>query len=335
MLNKTLRVWIEKEGIILDKNSQFKISENSVGYLKVIDSPSHAIQIGIRTIVSIKEYQDGYIGKYVNENKMWLQRFMQQFAVSHNLTLVINPLDFRSNEEDLYEIYRRFCIKNKLESLLKPTGGIAYTIYDEFHSTDIIESLKQNPYIDEYLTSAIDWYNAGLLQTKTSNHFLHYFIPLEILTARFITNSGSTWKEENKDEYGKISDFLKKALKNDRSNKLSGLISFLSELSFVEKIKRYFKSLFTENEIIGFWLDDTDITFNGRTPWKRYRLISQQGINKEKADLFNVLKDLYQKRNDIVHKGVENISSEDIFVIENILRRVLKKEISKTNSIIK
>lgn len=327
MSNKILKVWIEKEGVILDKSINFKISKNSSGYVKIVDSVSQTTQIGIETEVSLKEYQEGYIGKYANENKTWLQRFIQQYAITHNLTLVINPLDFRTNAEDLYKEFQEFCVKNKLETLLKPTGGSAYMVYDEFNYADIENSLKYNSHIDESLTSAIDWYNVGLLQTKTSNQFLHYFIPLEILTAKFITDSGTTWKDENKEEYKMITDFLKGILKNDSSNKLSGLISFLSELSFVEKIKRYFKSIFSEGEIVKFWLDDTDVTFNGKRPWKQYRLISQQGVNKEGVDLFNVLKDLYQKRNDIVHKGIENVSSEDIFVIENILRRVLKKEI--------
>lgn len=327
MSNKILKIWIKKEGVVLDKSTKFKISENSSGYVKIVDSVSQTIQIGIETEVSLKDYQESYIGKYANENKTWLQRFIQQYAIIHNLTLVINPLDFRTNEEDLYKEFREFCVKNKLKTLLKPTGGSTYMVYDEFNSADIKNSLKYNSHIDELLTSAIDWYNVGLLQTKTSNQFLHYFIPLEILTAKFITDSGTTWKGENKEEYKIIIYFLKEILKNDGSNKLSGLISFLSELSFVEKIKRYFKSIFSEGEIVEFWLDDTDITFNGKRPWKQYRLVSRQGVNKTSADLFSVLKDLYQKRNDIVHKGIENVSSEDIFVIENILRRVLKKEI--------
>ena len=327
MSNKILRVWIEKEAVILDKNSNFKIDKHSNGYIKKVSSVFQTIQVGVERKVSLKEYQEGYIGKYTNENKVWLQRFLQQYSITNNLTLVINPLNFNTNEEDLYKEFREFCEKNKLEPLLKPTGGSVYTVYDKFNSVDIENPLRYNFQIDKYLTSTIDWYNAGLLQTKMSNQFLHYFIPLEILTAKFITDSGTTWKDENKEEYKIITDFLKRILKNDGSNKLSGLISFLSELSFVEKIKRYFKSIFSEGEIVEFWLDDIDVTFNGKRPWKQYRLISQQGTNKESANLFNVLRDLYQKRNDIVHKGIENVSSEDIFVIENILRRVLKKEI--------
>ncbi len=327
MLDKILKVWIEKEGVILDRNSGFEINKDSRGYIKTVDSITQTIQVGIERKVSLQEYQQGYIGKYTNESKVWLQRFLQQYAITNNLTLIVNPLDFKTNEEDLHIEFRQFCKENKLEPLLKPTGGSAYMVYDEFNSADIKNSLKYNSHIDELLTSAIDWYNVGLLQTKASNQFLHYFIPLEILTAKFITDSGITWKDENKEGYKIITDFLKEILKNDGSNKLSGLISFLSELSFVEKIKRYFKSIFSEGEIVEFWIDDTDVTFNGKRPWKQYRLISQQGVNKESTNLFNVLKDLYQKRNDIVHKGIENVSSEDIFVIENILRRVLKKEI--------
>ncbi len=243
------------------------------------------------------------------------------------MTLIVNPLDFKTNEEDLHIEFRQFCKENKLEPLLKPTGGSVHVVYDEFNSIDIENSLKYNSNIDEYLISAIDWYNAGLLQTKASNQFLHYFIPLEILTARFITGSGTSWKDENKEEYKTIATFLKKTLKNIDSNKLSSLILFLSDLSFIEKIKRYFKSLFTEEEIIGFWQDDKDITFNGKWHWKQYRLMSQYKENKKRVGVFNVLKNLYHKRNDVVHKGIENISSEDIFIIENILRRVLKKEI--------
>lgn len=327
MSNKILRVWIEKEAVILDKDSNFKIDKHSNGYIKTVNSVFQTIQVGVERKVSLKEYQESYIEKYTNENKVWLQRFLQQYSITNNLTLVINPLDFNTNEEDLYKEFREFCEKNKLEPLLKPTGGSVHTVYDKFNSLDIENSLKYNSQIDKYLTSTIDWYNAGLLQTKTSNQFLHYFIPLEILTARFITGSGTSWKDENKEKYKTIVTFLKKTLRNNNSNKLSSLISFLSDLSFIEKIKRYFKFLFTEEEIIGFWQDDKDITFNGKWHWKQYRLMSQYKENKKRVGVFNVLKNLYHKRNDVVHKGIDNISSEDIFVIENILRRVLKKEI--------
>lgn len=330
VVNKILKVWIERGGVLLDKDSNFRINSHTSGYIKIINSTSKSIRVGVDKMVSLEEYQKGYIGKYRNELKTWIRRFLQQYSITNNQIFVIDPLSFRTNEENLYKEFEEFCNKNKLEPLLKP-GGISTTIiYDELNSVNIEDSLKYNDRIDEYVTSAIDWYSAGLLQTKTTNQFLHYFIPLEILAGRFITDSGRNWKSENKKEHKTIEVFLKRVLEKKDPNKLSGLILTLSELSFIDKIKRYFKSIFTDEEIKNFWQDDTDITFNGKWIWKQYRLMSQYKRNKDRVDLFNVLKNLHQKRNDIVHRGVENVTSEDIFIIENILRRVLRKEIDKT-----
>ena len=112
-------------------------------------------------------------------------------------------------------------------------------------------------------------------------------------------------------------------------HKLASLESFLPRFAFMEQAERYFTSLFTKEEIDGFWEDDGDITFNGKHQWKQYNLMSQQEEGKERVSLFRVLKRLYDIRNDIVHNGLREVASEDIFILENILRRVLKKELTQ------
>lgn len=329
-LNKVLKVWIERIGVILDKDSDFKIDSRTFGYIKTINSISKTVEVGVNKVVSLEEYQEGYVGKYTKELKTWITRFLQKYSITNNQIFVIDPLNFITNEEDLCKEFDEYCNKNGLKPLLKPSGMSTSIIYDELNSANIEHTIKHADRIDEYITSAIDWYSAGLLQNKATNQFLHYFIPFEILAGKFITASGTSWKNENKKEYKIIVNFLKNILEKKDPNKLSGVILNLSELSFIDKIRRYFKSIFTDEEINNFWQDDTDITFNGKWIWKQYRLMSQYKRNKDRVDPFNVLKNLYQKRNDIVHRGIENVSSEDIFLMENILRRILKKEINRS-----
>ncbi len=71
MLDKILKVWIEKEGVILDRNSSFEINKDSRGYVKTVDSISQTIQVGIERKVSLREYQQRYIGTYTIDGKVW------------------------------------------------------------------------------------------------------------------------------------------------------------------------------------------------------------------------------------------------------------------------
>lgn len=43
-----------------------------------------------------------------------------------------------------------------------------------------------------------------------------------------------------------------------------------------ENLERYFINLFTKEGIGGFWEDKSDITFNGKHSWKKYKLMSHQ-----------------------------------------------------------
>jgi len=325
--NKTLEVWIKKEGLKIDKDTSFRVDKSTLCTIKNLDRIYETLKIEVKRVVSVGEYQKGFIGKYENELKEWTLRFLQQYALVNNLKIVINKSEIQSNEADLYEEFRASCKKQGIKTLLKPSGGSATFVYKELKSSNVLFSSNLSSKIDDYVVAAIDWYNTGQTQRQPVNQFLHYFIPLEILTARFIKKSGSNWKSKYPEKFKEIKKVLKNLLQAGYPHKFSGLIQLLSEFSFPGKVKKYFESIFSKKEIVNFWQDDSDITFNAKWHWKQFRLMSQYKQNKERVDLFNILAGLYDKRNRIIHKGLQEISSKDILITENILRRVLKKEI--------
>lgn len=328
-MKKLLKVWVNKQGFSIDKNTAFRIDQNTNGTIKSIEGPYQTIEFLLEKEISLKEYQSGFIGKYKNELTPYLLRFLQSYGIKNGLTIVIDPAEIRSNETELYELFRSHCIDNHLEPLLKPTGGSVEFVYEEILSADVIDLTKQSFASDPYLISAIDWYNTGLIQTHSTNEFLHFFIPLEILAGRFITEAKTNWKKENPEDYKGIKYFLEKALEHKDEDMLQRLMNDLSRFSFPKQLEQYFKFLFSEQELTNFWQDDTDITFNGKHQWKTYRLMSKQAITKDSVHVLSVMKNMYLIRNNIVHKGLQNVSFEEIVVLENILRRVIKRQSEK------
>ena len=328
-MKKTLKVWIEKQGFSIDKEITFTLDESTKGTIKSTADPYETIEFLLEKEISLKEYQSGFIGKYKNELTAYLLRFLQAYGINNGLTIVMDPSEVQSNETELYEIFHSYCTDNHLDTLLKPTGGSVEFVYEKLHSTDVVKLAKQNFSSDSYLVSAIDWYNTGLIQTHSTNKFLHFFIPLEILTGRFITEAKMNWKKENPEDYKGIKYFLEKALAGKDTDMFQCLMNDLSRFSFRKKLVKYFNLLFSEQELINFWEDDSDITFNGKHQWKTYRLMSKQAATKEKVHVLSIMKEMYQIRNHIVHEGLRNVSFEDIVVLENILRRTIKKQSEK------
>lgn len=325
-MKKVLRVWIEKEGYSVDEDTTFGVNSQIKAVIKKLNKPYETIEFSLERVVALKEYQNGFIGKYCNELRDLLIRFLQEYAIKHGLDFVIEPKEIYSNEEELYKLFHSYCEKHNFKKLEKPSGGSVQFVFEEMEAQKLIGLSKQQP-SDSTIISAIDWYNTGKLQQHSTNTFLHFFIPLELLSQRFV--SKTSWKKENKEKYEEIIRFLRNKLEDRNFEyKLASLESFLPRFAFMEQVERYFVNLFTKDGIDGFWEDNSDITFNGKHLWKQYKLMSQQKGGKERVKLFKVLRRLYDIRNDIVHKGCKRVASEDIFILENILRRVLKKELA-------
>lgn len=327
-MKKTLRVWFEKEGYTVDKDITFDVNTQVIATVKKLNKPYDTVELSLERAITLDEYQNGFIGKYCGELKDLLAHFLQEYAILNSLEFVVDPKEIRTNEEELYELFSSYCEKNKLKSLEKPSGGSAYFITEEMKAQELV-NLSNQQLSDPVIISALEWYNTGKLQQHSTNTFLHFFIPLELLSQKFIGKTN--WKEKNKEKYDKIVSFLGDELKEKKfEHKLASLKFSLSRFAFMEQIKRYFTSIFTKEEIDSFWEDDSDITFNGKHQWKQYKLMSQQTDGKERVNLFKIFRRLYDIRNGIVHKGLREVASEDIFVLENILRRVLRKELAQT-----
>lgn len=326
-MKKILEVWIEKQGYPIDKDTTFNVDPDIRGTIKNIDGSYKTIEFRLERNISLEEYQNGFIGKYCRELKDSLVHFLQEYVLRHGLEIVIDPKEIYSNEEELYKEFSLYCGEHKLKDLPKPSGGSAYFIFKDLEFRKVDDLSKRGLTTNPDTSSAIDWYNTGKLQQHSTNIFLHFFIPLELLSQRFVNKT--SWKKENKKKYTEIINFLRKILTDESfKHKLASLESSLPRFAFMEQVEKYFSNLFTKEEIDRFWEDDTDITFNGKHPWKIYRLMSYQERTKEKVNLFIVIKRLYDIRNNIVHNGLRDVASEDIFVMENILRRVLKKELT-------
>jgi len=327
-MNKLLKVWVEKQGYHIDEDTHISLNAQTKGTVRNIDSLYETIEFRLERKVFLKEYQDSFIGKYCEELKDSLVRFLQEYELRHGLKIVIDPKEIYSNEDELNREFSYYCDKHKLENLLKPSGGSTYFVFEDLESKKIDDLSKIGLTTDQTISSAIVWYNTGKLQQHSTNTFLHFFIPLELLSQKFVIKT--SWKKENKDKYEEIINFLRKTLvgKNFK-HKLDSLESAIPRFAFMEQVEKYLSKLFTKLERDLFWEDDTDVTFNGRHIWKIYRQMSHQPRTKEKVNLFRVIKRLYDIRNNIVHNGLREVASEDIFLIENILHRVLKKELNK------
>lgn len=326
-MKKNLQVWVKKQGYPIDEDTTFNIKPNIKGIIKNIDGPYKTIEFRIERSISLEEYQDGFIGKYCRELKDSLIHFLQEYVLRHGLEIVMDPKEIYSNEEELYKEFSAYCDEHKLKNLPKPSGGSAYFVFEDLESGKIDDLSKRGLTTNPDTFSAIDWYNTGKLQQHSTNTFLHFFIPLELLSQRFVNKT--SWKKENEVKYVEIIEFLRSKLAGEGfKHKLASLESVLPSFAFMEQIEKYFSDLFTTDEIDHFWEDDADITFNGKHQWNIYRQMSHQERTKEKVNLLRVIKRLYDIRNNIVHNGLRDVTSEDIFLLENILRRVLKKELT-------
>lgn len=326
-MKKILKVWIKKQGYPIDEDTTFNIKPNIKSTIKNIDGHYKTIEFRLERNISLEEYQGGFIGKYCRELKDSLAHFLQEYVLRHGLEIVIDPKEVYSNEEELYKEFSLYCDEHKLKDLPKPSGGSAYFVFEDLESRKVDDLSKRGLTTNPDTSAAIDWYNTGKLQQHSTNTFLHFFIPLELLSQRFVNKT--SWKKENEAKYMEITNFLRSKLAGEGfKHKLASLESSLPRFAFMEQIEKYFSDLFTTDEIDHFWEDDTDVTFNGKHQWNIYRQMSHQERTKERVNLFRVMKRLYDIRNNIVHNGLRDVASEDIFLIENILRRVLKKELT-------
>jgi len=325
-MEKVLRVWIEKQGYSVDKGTTFNANPQVKATIKKVGKPYETIEFSLERVIALEEYQNGFIGKYCGELKDLLAHFLQEYAIKHGLEFVIDPKEIHNNEEELYRLFSSYCEKHELKNLEKPSGGSVLFVFEKMEAQKLVDLSNQQP-SDNTIISAIDWYNTGKLQQHSTNTFLHFFIPLELLSQKFVGKN--SWKKENEVRYERVIILLGSELEGEELKyKLDNLKFSLARFAFMEQIERYFTNLFTEEEVDNFWEDDGDITFNGKHTWKQYKLMSRQKGGKERVNLFKVLKRLYDIRNDIVHNGLKEVASEDIFMLENILRRVLKKELS-------
>lgn len=328
-MEKVLRVWIEKQGYSVDEDTTFDATPQVKATIKKVSKPYETIEFSLERAIALEEYQNGFIGKYCGELEDLLTRFLQNYAINHGLEFVIDPREIHNNEEELYRLFSSYCEEHNLKNLEKPSGGSALFVFEEMKAQKLVDLSNRQP-SDFTIISAIDWYNTGKLQQHSTNTFLHFFIPLELLSQKFV--SKTSWKKENEEKYKRVTLLLRSELKGEEFNhKLASLESFLPRFAFMEQIERYFSNLFTKEEIGGFWEDDSDITFNGKHPWKQYKLMSYEKGGKERVNLFKILKHLYDIRNNIVHNGLREVAPEDIFILENILRRVLKKELTQAS----
>lgn len=325
-MEKVLRVWIEKQGYSIDKDINFDANLQVKATIKKVNKPYETIGFSLERVITLEEYQSGFIGKYCRELKDLLIHLLQEYAIKHGLEFVIDSKEIHTNEEELYKLFSSYCEKHKVKNLEKPSGGSAVFVFEKMEAKKMVNLSGRQP-ADSTITSSIDWYNTGKLQQHSTNAFLHFFIPLELLSQRFV--SKTSWKKENDTKYERIILFLRKELKDKKFiHKLTSLESFLPRFAFMEQLERYFTNLFTKEEIDGFWESDSDITFNGKHSWKQHKLMSHQEGDK-RVLLSDELRRLYNIRNNIVHNGLREVSSEDIFILENILRRVLKKELTQ------
>lgn len=325
-MEKVLRVWIEKQGYSIDEDTTFDANPQVKATIKKVSKPYETIEFSLERVISLEEYQNGFIGKYCRELKDLLTHLLQEYAIKNSLEFVIDPKEIHNNEEELYKLFSSYCEKYKVKNLEKPSDGSALFVFEEMKAKKLVD-LSGRQSSDPTIISAIDWYNTGKLQQHSTNTFLHFFIPLELLSQKFV--SKTSWKKEKEEKYKRVILLLRDELKGEEfKHKLASLESFLPRFAFMEQLERHFTNLFTKEEIDGFWEDDGDITFNGKHSWKQYKLMSHQKGGK-RVLLFDELKRLYDIRNNIVHNGLREVASEDIFILENILRRVLKKELTQ------
>lgn len=336
MIKKVLIIRLIKEGFSINQDTRFKIDKNTSCLIRnSTNSSFKTIEINVERTVTIKEYLDGRIGTYKDEIIDWVRRYLQTYSIlnANGMTIITNSTEFQSNYTELSDKFRILREKKNLPALLKPTGGVVEAVYKKMQSSKIISSAKDSSKINPEIRLAIDWYNTGLVQLESISQFLHYFIPLEIFVWEYIKKSRMSWKKDNLIKYKEIKSFINRTL-NDRvfEKKKSTLFTRLPDYPFIEALEKYFRSIFSNQEIRGFWGKSSDITENGKWIWSQYAKILKFG-RKENADLFNVIGRLNTVRNDIVHNGRKEVPSEDIFLMENILRRVIKKELlAKTKS---
>src|SRR5579859_6729424 len=119
-MNQVLKIWVEKEGLTIDKETTFDIKENLTYTIIPLDKPHETVKILLEKGISVEEYQNGFIGKYRNELSKYLLQFIQKYALLNGLNIVIDPTMIQSNEVELYETLRLHCQENNLVPLLKP-----------------------------------------------------------------------------------------------------------------------------------------------------------------------------------------------------------------------
>jgi len=330
MSKRALVIKLTKEGFRIDKDTRFKIDNSTTCFIKNSTISSfETIEINVERIVTVREYLDGRIGKYKNEIIEWVRGYLQRYAIldGKGMTITAKPDEFHANDTELCDEFKILCEKENLSTLLKPAGGVVEFVYKNVQSKKVISFAKDRRRINAEIYLAIDWYKTGLSQSGSISQFLHYFIPLEIFVWRFIKDSKVSWRKDHSKKYNAVYNCIKKHLNEEEfEKKKSTLLTRLTEYPFVEALEKYFLSIFSQKEIRRFWQDNSDITENGRWIWGQYAKILKFGIPKN-ADLFNVIGKLNKIRNDIVHEGRQEVPSEDIFLMENILRRVIRKEL--------
>ncbi|RJR27204.1 hypothetical protein C4561_02835 [candidate division WWE3 bacterium] len=330
MKSLILSVWIIKEGLKLDENISFEVDGTTKMLISKINSVHPTVELRLEKTVTINEYQKGLLGKYVYDLRGYLKRYLQAYSAKNGLEygLSISDEDISNNEIELYEQFREDCEKSGLEPLLKPTGISATAVHDNISGEKLLALGAKMPTDESIVTLVLDWYNVGLVQRFSLNKFMHFFIPLELLATDYISNQKMSWRKEHSDEYRKLKEVTDAILKSVDEGKWTALTSTLSDLPLSTKIERYLKAIFSESEINGFWDNNTYVTFNAKHTWKLYSQMNKISANKSKTDLFNVTRKLIKVRNDIVHYGLRDIENEDIYLIEGILRAIIRKSLS-------
>ena len=90
-MEQILKVWIEKEGYSIDKNISFDIKPHIKASVEKVNKPYETIKLTLERVISLKEYQGGFIGKYRKDLTDLAIHFLQEYAIENGLEFVVDP----------------------------------------------------------------------------------------------------------------------------------------------------------------------------------------------------------------------------------------------------
>ncbi len=330
-MKQQLKVWLEKEGFSLNKRLVIGLNEKSQLSVFNTDRAPNVVRFELVKNVTLEDYKRGFIGKFEKELKDTLIRTVQLCAIKSGVKIPVKDQEVMSNEPSLYPEFRAYCEKKGIEPLEKPT--ISSVVCEEvgIENTKLatVFGVLNEGEINEDLLLVLDWFSLGQIQRHSISSFLHYFIPFELLVGQFVKSQKLSWRNDHKKLSNKLEDSLREKLEGEFPEKYKALKTTLKKYSFMKGLKKYLESIFTTEEFDSFWKRNSDITGNAKRIWKKYSLMVQSRESEAKEFLLKKMRGLYKKRNKIVHDGERQISAEEIWLIENILRRIIKKELEK------